>query len=253
MHQKLDLLTGILTLYRRPNEPVLFLGDFFDDWHDTPADAQRMAEWLVHVFAPDPLMHALLGNHDLGYLFVQPIGSCSGYTPQKREAVRSVLASVPSVAEKIDVFARVGPWLISHAGVHPYLRAGDDRGRSIARGAGLWSAAAMACAEGGLAHPLFACGVERGGRSPVGGPLWLDWDREFEDDNPEMPPQIVGHTPHAFPMRKGFSWCLDTHLRHFARLDETTFLLTIHEAQGGRQIVACSPPIPSPPPLSAKE
>ncbi len=55
--------------------------------------------------------------------------------------------------------------------------------------------------------PLAAAGFARGGDRPVGGPLWLDWDCEFEDCLPL--PQIVGHTRGEGIRRKGRSHCLD--------------------------------------------
>lgn len=55
-------------------------------------------------------------------------------------------------------------------------------------------------------HSFFsAVGYARGGRSPVGGTLWCDFDREFI---PTKFPQIVGHTPKYVRM-KGNSLCID--------------------------------------------
>jgi hypothetical protein len=42
---------------------------------------------------------------------------------------------------------------------------------------------------------------------PAGGPLWLDWDAEFEDAL-EVP-QIVGPTRCAKQTQKGRSYCID--------------------------------------------
>jgi hypothetical protein len=52
-------------------------------------------------------------------------------------------------------------------------------------------------------NPLFSVGRVRGGTGEVGGPLWLDWDAEFED-NLEVP-QIAGHTRCAKQTQEGIA------------------------------------------------
>ncbi len=42
---------------------------------------------------------------------------------------------------------------------------------------------------------------------PFGGPLWLDWNREFEDALEVS--QIVGHTRCVKQTQKGRSFCID--------------------------------------------
>lgn len=55
-------------------------------------------------------------------------------------------------------------------------------------------------------YSLFSSvGAERGGRSPVGGILWCDFDREFV---PTPFPQIMGHTPKYVRMKEN-ALCID--------------------------------------------
>jgi len=56
-------------------------------------------------------------------------------------------------------------------------------------------------------HPLLGAGPVRGGFHDIGGPLWQDFNEEFEDSLPF--PQIVGHTRQRKVARKGRSVCID--------------------------------------------
>lgn len=57
---------------------------------------------------------------------------------------------------------------------------------------------------------LLGHGGEDDARGPDAGPLWLD----FEHLPADAPPQVVGHTPHAEPTRKGNVVCGDTVLEN---------------------------------------
>jgi len=57
---------------------------------------------------------------------------------------------------------------------------------------------------------LLGYGEEEGGRGTDAGPLWLD----FAHLPADAPPQVVGHTPHDAPTRKGNVVCGDVILRN---------------------------------------
>jgi hypothetical protein len=102
-------------------------------------------------------------------------------------------------------------YLLSHAGVArrywPWSAAPDAAGQArafLSQADEAWERWLLKNEEG----PLFEVGPGRGGRdAPVGGPLWLDWDKEFVDDLPL--PQVVGHTRGRDARRKDRSWCID--------------------------------------------
>jgi len=54
---------------------------------------------------------------------------------------------------------------------------------------------------------ILAVGACRGGTASQGGPLWLDWNEEFEAIR-ELP-QIVGHTRSISLRQRENSFCID--------------------------------------------
>ena len=64
---------------------TVFLGDYFDSWDDTPADAGRTAEWLANSLKLPRRQH-LFGNHDLPYYVPRiPVLGCPGNHRQPRQ------------------------------------------------------------------------------------------------------------------------------------------------------------------------
>jgi hypothetical protein len=99
-------------------------------------------------------------------------------------------------------------WLFSHAGVHPewWPGIGKTPAEQMENFDAYWDRAVEQIFEV-PEDPIFAAGKARGGVADVGGPLWLDWDAEFEDEL-EIP-QIAGHTCCAKQTQKGRSYCVD--------------------------------------------
>jgi hypothetical protein len=215
VHHRISAVDGMLTQAGKCDS-VAWLGDWFDDFNDSPADAVRMAEWVACRMADHPEDIFLLGNHDSHYRFPYRWNMCSGFGGEKLRAIE------PIMRDRWDNFflcAEVNGWLLSHAGFHRSL-ADPIRGLDP-----LWlveqEGAALQQAGAGNPHRWMQAGWYRGGDYPVGGPTWLDWDEEFEP----IPGvnQIVGHTPHDEPKRKQIAgsdnWCLDTHSAHFAVIE----------------------------------
>jgi len=98
--------------------------------------------------------------------------------------------------------------LITHAGVHPKLYPRDTTPEKVVEDLNFRMRNLVRFPDSSQYQPVVRAGPARGGSARFGGPLWLDWDAEFEDALPV--PQIVGHTPCATGARqKGRSWCLD--------------------------------------------
>lgn len=173
-----------------PHDQVVFLGDYFDSFSDTPADARATALW-VRARLIEPQCTLLFGNHDLPYAFdAMATGflSCSGFENSKAQVIAAVLGK--DEWRRMHAFAHVGPWLVSHAGFHRDLLAPEmvrDKNALQAR-----CSRALEALEQHRPDPLFAAGRDRGGSQPVGGITWCDWKR-FEGIAGVH--QIVGHTP----------------------------------------------------------
>lgn len=193
-----------------PHEHVVFLGDYFDDFYDSPLVAAQTALWLKERMA-EGRSTLLFGNHDLPYAFDTTNFSflaCSGFTRDKQKEVAKVLQ--PADWEVFRGSARVGPWLVSHAGFHRELLPAA----LLRDPAGLEARCAQAVAELRQQRPdsLFAAGRDRGGWAPVGGITWGDWEK-FE--GVEGVHQIVGHTPsRKHPLREwttpqSNNYCID--------------------------------------------
>ena len=217
IHHKTWVVDEILNAERF--DEVVFLGDYFDDFNDTPEDARRTAEWL-HAYAGTPGFTFLYGNHDLPYRFPVPGLDCAGFTIEKWQEILQVLEEVHWESFKLHTW--IDGWLLSHAGW--------NRRFSNASGQVNRSWIDQLCAEclsqlhDGKMHPLAAAGMSRGGWQSVGGITWQDWS--------ELNPipglrQIVGHTPGVAVRLKGdddsTAICLDTHLCHYGCLEDGSF------------------------------
>lgn len=134
---------------------------------------------------------------------------CSGNAHDKAAAINKILTKEDWTKTKF--YIELDGWLITHAG----LRA-DFAERDL----GAEAKTALLCADKIQPHWMFAAGYARGGGWKLGGLNWLDWNIEFEP----IPgiKQIVGHTPGNQPRERDGNWCIDTHLRHAAYLEDGT-------------------------------
>ena len=245
IHERLDKLATALHGRVQKADRVVFLGDYFDAFG--PVDLGRVAQvcafingsidGLTPMITDSETRHVpvdfLLGNHDCHYFFRHMGFRCSGFDHQKWEVIN---ANVPQgIIDKFKVFTKVGPYLLSHAGLHEATLGFD---------APLVEAAALRTAREGGWDPFWGAGQARGGRQRIGGPTWLDWNYEFE--HIDGMPQIVGHTNGKTVRMKGrttaesatdedgtvtvpveLSYCLDTALHDVAWVDEETGVVTI--------------------------
>lgn len=209
IHLNFKKAQAIIDHYDSKVDRIILLGDYFDNFRDTPELNGECANWLRELLANGRVV-ALVGNHDVGYL--QPkIASfqlCPGYSPEKHRQIASHLPE--SWLPRFDLAVSINGWLLSHAGVHRYYLSGDTttlEGQIDLATENLLS---------GRFHPLFYAGYRMTGeRLPPGGILWQDWDHEFRG-LPEVP-QIIGHSP--APEHRIFDdgyaaigVCLDTNL-----------------------------------------
>ncbi len=215
-------------------DKIIFLGDYFDQYGDTPETAAEMATWLAASMAQPNRIH-LLGNHDLPYAWPGANAArCPGYNEAKRDAIHAVipretLATLPFYHWHDDL-------LFSHAGLSrrllpPALAAGN-----VVEWLAAQAFAARTALDLNKSHPLLAIGQARGGpASAHGGLFWCDLS-EFQPVAGIH--QIFGHTPReqisTLHKPESCNWCIDTGtkkgVRHYARIQERT--VTVHTLDG---------------------
>lgn len=242
LHEDLDFLKYIIAREDTATfDHVVLLGDYFDGRGElTPClkRLERVAGTLVGLkeILGDKL-HLLCGNHDLPYYALRPV--CDENTGRPNRIISTwleetnceraeVINAVWDEAfwKELEVAVLLDGWLFSHAGVHPEwwnaaARSSEARARHLKWS---WDEAFDQIFDE-PEHPIFAAGVARGGVRPHGGPLWLDFDIEFEDAL-EVP-QIVGHTSCARQMQKGRSFCIDLRQAAYGVLEDGDFELRI--------------------------
>lgn len=204
---------------QRPDKSV-FLGDYFDQFGDTPADAERMALWLAESFKDARRVH-LIGNHDASYLWPNDTTYCPGFATEKEAVIRAVLG--PDAHTRFQFHEWVDGWLLTHAGLaSAWVPEGVDVRPWLDQAAETARQAFAANRE----HWFIATGTMRGGRDRAGGVLWCDWREQRWPGK-----QLFGHTPAREVRQATKSVCLDTNIgegpQHFAVLLDG--VLTIHD------------------------
>ncbi len=195
-HRHLDTIRS----WEEPVDKAIFLGDYWDQEPDTPAQNGDAALWVKEKLA-DPRNVLLLANHDLAYMFpLNGSATTNAYTHQKNSAIRQYLTQEDF--EKLRLCHVESGILFTHAGIsRDFLEMLEESGyetpesplsaESIARWLdATWPTLVEQYSTFGY-HPLFGVGYERHGSQPVGGVLWLDFSR-FKPI-PSIG-QIVGHT-----------------------------------------------------------
>lgn len=218
VHEKAGRLQSILALSSFEDCNIIFLGDFFDEWAGYTTATEATVDWLLHN-VNNPKYTFIWGNHDLHYAFSNPGLRCSGWNPRTQTLVDRFL-TYENCWNNFVLYAEVDKYLCSHAGFHPRL----IDSLTINSAYKDWLPVPKFKIKKTVhLHPLFRAGMARGGREPVGGPTWLDWDREFTAIDDVH--QIVGHTEHKEPQTL-FTWgsdnyCLDTNLNHVALVTDS--------------------------------
>src|ERR1039458_1560469 len=151
---------------------------FFDDFQTGVTDAADTAN-QVKRWLNDPNTTCLLGNHDMSYGWCRQNRRliCPDYDAAKWIAINATVTTRDWQNFKLHAWLESdkGPWLVSHAGIHPVWLAGAEPGRHrefIDRAC----ADAWTCLNRGEHHFLLGRGVSRSGDQRIGGICWMDWD-----------------------------------------------------------------------------
>lgn len=204
IHNKWALAQTLVDKYL-PTHKIIFVGDYFDDFNDTPEEAEQTAHWLKS-HLDNPNMIFLLGNHDINYHYknIRPtptgidlIYSCAGYSVTKDAVINRVLST--DDWDKFKFAHKENGFWFSHAGFHPHWFANPVAGMTdYSITAALRKVDALFDAR--IFDPsIGAAGRCRGGDHPVGGLLWRDHARESYSgkawNDTSGIKQILGHTP----------------------------------------------------------
>ena len=210
VHQKLDKLS--LILENNTFDTLISLGDWFDDFYDTPEHTERTAKYILKLYSQfGENFIWLLGNHDIPYLYPAAYDryACSGNTREKLKVVGRVLeGSKPlGFSPKLSHVVKIDgclDFVLSHAGVTEH-HFGEPLNKEISS-----DSVAQRCSiaeerlDMGLEDPVLNAGFARGGGERIGGITWADWFYEFGPIRSLS--QIVGHTPLKRPeVVDGFS------------------------------------------------
>lgn len=196
IHQRIKQIDSILN--NETFDRVVFLGDYFDDFNDTPQDSYRMALWLKKNLQDERFVF-LFGNHDISYFSVNRNAQCSGYTDNKDIAIWEILDT--NDFDKFKFFWMQDGWLCSHAGLvdsflPPVWKSEDLTHENIKKYLLEQSELCLkSLHETRETHWFFQAGDARRWR-PIGckgGILWCDFNQEFEPIKGLA--QIFGHTP----------------------------------------------------------
>lgn len=255
VHQKLHKVEKILE--NNTFDKLISLGDWFDDFYDTPIQAQKTAEYILDLYCRYGENFVwLLGNHDIPYLFptVYDYYACSGNTREKVKAIQEVFkgSSKPlgysvELAHiiKIDGCKDI---VLSHAGVSEQHFAKPFSEEITSEDIIERCAQAFKNINLLLRDPVLGAGPARGGRETVGGITWLDWRCEFQPIYSIS--QIVGHSPVNYPQivdelfttilpdeslpslnrymlkpSKSYNINIDTHLENYITLENNELLI----------------------------
>ena len=227
IHNKYYIVDRFLTklnyqfIEENEDKQIIFVGDYFDDFHDDSADAKAMALWLKDSLTKPNRIH-LMGNHDYHYM-IKPKGSayCSGFSSEKYDAINEILTDEDW--QKIKYFHSENNYWFSHAGIarywfeHPLLGVTEETITTAIQKAFY----ALKARKFEDVECIYGADYFRGGPHPKGGLLWNDWrNSEFYDGIT----QIFGHTPHrnikvSVGENNAKNINIDTHLAEILEID----------------------------------
>jgi hypothetical protein len=99
-------------------DEYIFLGDYFDEFHDNASITKTTAEWLKETLNRDDTI-MLWGNHDLPYRFSHnKRAMCPGFTHDKCRAANSVL-NFNDWGKLRWYYKTQDNWYLSHGGLSP--------------------------------------------------------------------------------------------------------------------------------------
>lgn len=198
IHLKWEMVDKIIAAVK--HDEIIFLGDFFDDFNDTPGMVASMCDWLEASVKHENRIH-LFGNHDVHYAFPYKKMKCSGYDQWKYFMIYDRLPR--HVWDKFKWYHFLdNTFLLTHAGLHvgnlpsEIRKTYEDRPKFYKLIANYLDEETIRCIRetaDGRSSWMFNAGAYRGGERDIGGIIWCDHIHEFKPIRGLH--QIYGHTP----------------------------------------------------------
>lgn len=203
IHTRFDIAESIID--KENPDKIVFLGDYFDNWDDSPEIAHQVALWLKESLK-DPKRTHLIGNHDISYI-TNGSNPCSGWNGAKQMFINRVKINWKS----LQYYTFVDDWICTHAGVskefYDAFNVNDLNVKNF-----------LLFMKEKYDYRLHMCSYTRGGNDSYPGILWCDYGEFIDIPNTK---QIFGHT--KGPVRrlehKNISAehiCLDSALHDYA-------------------------------------
>ena len=196
-------------------DKIVFLGDYFDAFDDSPEIAHEVEVWLKKSLR-DPKGTHLLGNHDISYLTNGKF-PCSGWDGAKQMFINKVEIDWT----KLQYFTTVDDWICTHAGVtSEFYKAFNQNNLNVKN--------FLLLMKEEYEYRLNMCSGYRGGKDSYPGILWCDYGEFVDIRNTK---QIFGHT--KGPVRrlenrdiKSEHICLDSGLHDYAVYENNKMRIT---------------------------
>jgi hypothetical protein len=189
VHTKFEKAQRIINKFKKTHKFVM-VGDYFDQFGDTPEINQYTAHWLKTTMNEHPDWVYLMGNHDVHY-HPHFTSKCSGYSSEKNKAINTELSI--DDWNKLKYFHFENGYWFSHAGITKYwFQHPMHETINVENLQSIIDKALIKLKSGDDNNAIYAASFARGGSHIVGGITWAD-HREM-DLIPNMK-QIYGHTP----------------------------------------------------------
>lgn len=203
-----EILVNIENKTKLVFDEIVFVGDYFDRFHDSVDEAGRTAAWLKKSLE-DPKRVHLIGNHDMPYMSpANPYVQCPGWTPSKSRMVNSVMTKEDW--DKIKAVHYTQGFMVSHAGFREALMTHPILGRLTPDQLVTLAVEELEKVKGIIFSPLFDYKkLNSNQQVELGGITWLRW---YDFKPVEGLNQIVGHTPGLGIRMEGNNFCVDCHM-----------------------------------------
>lgn len=192
LHGRLDLFKQILEIEREKNSEIFLVGDYVDSFN-VATITQKETLRLVLDLVKEGKIKALLGNHELSYLFPE-VHRCSGYNQEMDRFIGAIREEM--LANLLPfIYLEEGNILVTHAGLNNLVydllynesEEKDKNTISMSKMLLRWFYRIE------RDSPVHYIGQSRGGNYWRGGIFWDDANMDFQ----AVPGlnQIFGHTP----------------------------------------------------------
>ena len=194
----------------------VFVGDFLDSYIFPP---QTCVEALQHVLSMCERgdTRALLGNHELSYLFEG--NRCGGWNSVTEILIIHLRSKMLKLLEYYLWYPE-HKILVTHGGITQYLwRDANITLDNLIPTLEDWKKQDLRMSKFGW------IGKSRGGIDPYGGPFWCDFDKDFKPVYGIT--QIFGHSPGRSIRQVGSNYCINQlemmHTREVLEFKNGTF------------------------------